>query len=492
MEIDPDTVVKCGHMLCRRAVRAQYLDDQPTKYQYARQIDEWHQYCVKLTYTHLEIYSTPALIWPRQRLEYCLNLKQITRFGLLSPLDYTFFVRYPITESRHMAAMFSFRALSVTLCREWYMMLYRLLPENAKPVCSPWCEVHISMLDMQVRLPLWSSQNSDIRYDITLQSVQEAVLDVLEKDERWSKELASKLGERKDLAMCWTRGNRTEWVYWRNSAQHAHKRIDLVVSPQHIEQTHRLELRHVEHTPRDIILTDGATLCEPPPVEGYLTRRTTFFGKQLSSTKLKRRRQTTHRPSQAYYTDCTPEKAYLSLYDSHDQLDKDELSRRMTLMTEASRIIDLTEMSYVRRSFEEEEEMHAQETEISADSACSSMADSTTPVMGYSVRTRGKPLLEMVMNNGIVLKFESETPETCDAWVRSLTDLSLYWRAQHEAERDIQANQDSADILSNQYQQTVKGVDEAVKDLYKKPEVDTRIWSICWYTRCRDVVVMYD
>lgn len=152
-------------------------------------------------------------------------------------MDYTFFVCYQTPGGT--VDTFSFRALSITVCREWYMALYRVLPDQVKPVCSPWCEVHIPLLELRVKLPLWN-EDGEIRYDITLQSVHNAVISVLQQDEHWKKLIDSGFKNNHQLGMCWSRGNRTEWVYWNQSLTDAQERIDLVISPQHIEQVWKI------------------------------------------------------------------------------------------------------------------------------------------------------------------------------------------------------------------------------------------------------------
>lgn len=176
--------------------------------------------------------------WPRRRLEHCIDFKTAKQLhlALVSPLDYTFSLRFA---SRKMSEFvtFTFQAPTMTLCQEWYLALYRFIPATARRSCPLWCEVHIPLMDTSVRLPLTVGSSSDdsIRYDITLESIREAVLNVLEHDETWSKLVTTQL-DRTDLSMCWTRQNRIEWVHWTTSVESPRRRIDLVVSPQHIEQ----------------------------------------------------------------------------------------------------------------------------------------------------------------------------------------------------------------------------------------------------------------
>ncbi|KAI7877905.1 hypothetical protein K492DRAFT_10694 [Lichtheimia hyalospora FSU 10163] len=250
------SIVKCDILLCKRNLRSQKAD-HPTQYEASRMVEEWRQMQVELSHQSITLYSFPPLIWPDRWLEHDLKVSRITRFGLLSPLDYTLFVCHQTPGGT--IDTFYFRALSITVCHEWYMALYRVLPDQVKPICSPWCEVHIPLLELRVKLPLWN-EDGEIRYDITLESVYNAVISLLQQDEHWKKLTDSSFKNNHQLGMCWSRGTRTEWVYWNRSLTNTQERIDLVISPQHIEQTHRLELRHMDHAPSNIWLEDDSKL----------------------------------------------------------------------------------------------------------------------------------------------------------------------------------------------------------------------------------------
>ncbi|KAI9248810.1 hypothetical protein BDA99DRAFT_445908 [Phascolomyces articulosus] len=280
-------VLKHDVLLCKKIIGVHGVDNQPTRYKASResknQKEEWKQLQAELTSTTLSLYSSSPLIWPCRRLEHQVKLREdhnqcnlhhyntfrhhtkYLRLYLHSPLDYTFCIRYPYKQSREECITLTFRARSMTLSQEWYLALYKILPEQCKPVCSPWCEVNIPMMDLQVRLPLVKMEGGNnnnnnpmdlLRYDISLESVKHAVLAVLEKSQVTNSSTNWSVLDKEDLAMCWTRGNRTEWTYWTHSLLDQSRNINHVISPQHIEQTHRLELRQIEHTPNHIVFAD--------------------------------------------------------------------------------------------------------------------------------------------------------------------------------------------------------------------------------------------
>ncbi|KAI7854563.1 hypothetical protein BDC45DRAFT_129511 [Circinella umbellata] len=293
-------VLKKDTLLCKKSFGLHGMNNQPTQYNASKegknQKEEWRQLQVELTSKTLSLYSSPPLIWPCRRLEHQVTLREHShglnphhfntfrqytknlRLYLHSPLDYTFCIQYPYKQSGNTYITLTFRARSVTLSQEWYLALYKILPDQCKPVCSPWCEVNIPMMDIQVRLPLVkildtnSHNKHDLRYDITLDSVKHAVLGILDKKEGAivsgdkSTNTSSNIDtmiknfKEEDLAMCWTRNNRTEWVYWKNSLLDNSRAINTVISPQHIEQTHRLELRRIEHTPNYVVFSDQKSM----------------------------------------------------------------------------------------------------------------------------------------------------------------------------------------------------------------------------------------
>jgi hypothetical protein len=79
----------------------------------------------------------------------------------------------------------------------------------------------------------------------------------------------------------------------------------------------------------------------------------------------------------------------------HDAARHVEYQRRMSLMIAASGIIDLTEVSFVRRSFAD-----TVDDQSSMDSHIPIMTEPLRPT-----RSNQKPHLEIIMENGLQLKF---------------------------------------------------------------------------------------
>ncbi|KAG0049046.1 hypothetical protein BGZ83_006122 [Gryganskiella cystojenkinii] len=108
-------------------------------------------------------------------------------------------------------------------------------------------------------------------------------------------------GEYGDVALCWKRYDRIEWIYWdervASETDNVHLKKDhigfadgsswsghmdtTVVGPQVLDKTHVLELRPITHYPTKAREPSGETLYEPDPIEGYLVRVSTFSGNPI-------------------------------------------------------------------------------------------------------------------------------------------------------------------------------------------------------------------
>ncbi|KAF9170716.1 hypothetical protein BGX20_008612 [Mortierella sp. AD010] len=108
-----------------------------------------------------------------------------------------------------------------------------------------------------------------------------------------------------DVALCWKRYDRIEWIYWSErifaETENVHLRKDhigfadgsdwaggmdeTVVGPQVLDKTHKLELRPITHYPTKVSIIGNndnvETLHEPDPIEGYIVRISTFSGNPL-------------------------------------------------------------------------------------------------------------------------------------------------------------------------------------------------------------------
>lgn len=470
------------------------------------------------------------------------NQKHLELF-LLSSLDYTFCLRYLSNSNKTpMVVTMTFKARSFLKCQEWYMKLYDMLPDECKHPCPKWCEVYIPMLDLSVNLPLTHIKHSN---DITMEDVREAVITVLEEEDGDIDSMKDKMEKLTfdELGLCWATEDRAEWIYWTTSSSDELHRIDWVICPQSIEKTHRLELRPIQHTPNDIILQENFSLKEPPPVEGFLTSVTDFLGRTAAIFTGK----TNYYSSFDQFLFYTPpikvsapnivsfidenllprnirNRPYISgispyTQSSTKETEIEEIQRRMQLMAEAKGVIDLTEVSYVRRAFandvneEDDRHNHSQISSGKKSSRSPMIQPEERQSLFQQKSKRNQPCLELIMENGLQIKFQAGfilcekakintfslqaySSDTCDLWVNYLAQIIVYWKARKEAEKDVHthdkfSNNNSSTVSENTLIKDKTQIDTQDGCAHRKQEIiaDTRIWSYCLYEQCRDVVV---
>ncbi|KAF9286095.1 hypothetical protein BGZ68_003256 [Mortierella alpina] len=193
-------------------------------------------------------------------------------------------------------------------------------------------------------------------------------------------------GEFGDVALCWKRYDRIEWIYWTDRVQSetddAHLRRDhigfadgsdwsgrmdeTVVGPQVLDKTHVLELRPITHYPTKVRESTGHNLHEPDPIEGYLVRVSTFTGNPLR--RFRRLYLTSHDhmliytiPSQAHSPTMTHAGAidptalmfcispHRSANPDHKDMAQSRSIRRLKAQVRAARgFIDMTKIESVR------------------------------------------------------------------------------------------------------------------------------------------------
>ncbi|CAO3627157.1 unnamed protein product [Mucor fragilis] len=536
--------IKREPILCMRSATG-YLSNEPTRYKAAKEArydlltEKWRQVELVLTCSYLTTYSSSTLFWPKQRLEHRIHLegsrkpKRLELF-LLSALDYSFCLRF-LSYSGHtpMMVTMTFKARSFLKCQEWYMQLYNMLPAENKHPMPESCQVYIPTLDLSVNLPVNKKNRA-----VTMEDIKEAVITVLEDEGDLVQRLVrtdqiDRNLSVNDLGLCWTTIDRAEWVYWTHAASDPKKRIDHAICPQNIEQTHRLELRLIEHTPHDIILRENMVLKEPPPVEGFLLRPYNFNGTTNAFNRKKMKMSyfasfdqylfyipasRVSSPNLACFIDdhllpknirAQPYVSAVSPYTSTctQDIEVGEVMRRMQLMTESKGVIDLTEVSYVRRTFADDtmdgEEGISSQLSLSKRSSRSpilpkhaSRPRHEPPAQKQSFfsnkQSRRKPCLEMIMENGQQIRFEVYSSETCDLWVNYLAQIIVYWKARKEAEKDAHSHDNflTQPAIESENALIKTGTNTEDGCVHRKEErlADTRIWSYCLYEQCRDVV----
>ncbi|KAI8359626.1 Pleckstrin homology domain-containing protein [Mortierella sp. GBAus27b] len=141
--------------------------------------------------------------------------------------------------------------------------------------------------------------------EVTPKLLRSHVLHLLKDVSDWTEVVKTWLDptQHGDVALCWKRYDRIEWIYWNDrvlaETDSIHLRKDhigfadgsewsgrmdeTVVGPQVLDKTHRLELRPITHYPTKARQPGphGVELQEPDPIEGYLVRVSTFSGNPI-------------------------------------------------------------------------------------------------------------------------------------------------------------------------------------------------------------------
>ncbi|KAI7868167.1 hypothetical protein BDF14DRAFT_1725154, partial [Spinellus fusiger] len=236
----------------------------PTRYKASREArlgmlkGQWKQLEATLTKDTLTLSSNSMLFWPKRRTEHTISLHtSYLRLFLMSPLDSTFCLCYAsAADACHVT--FVFQARTPSLSQEWYRSLYALLPKHAKLPLPLSCEVYVPAVDLRVHLPLQTATPLPSSSFVTAQEIKQAVLSVLQQDEIWAS-ITHETLVASELGLCWTHKDRAEWIYWKNTVE-GQQRSDSFIGPHSIEQTHQLELRHIEHTPQQVRLQGNSVL----------------------------------------------------------------------------------------------------------------------------------------------------------------------------------------------------------------------------------------
>lgn len=161
------------------------------------------------------------------------NKDSSVKVSLLSPLDYTIKIEYADAASQKVTT-FVIKAKSLCLCVEWYMALYRVLPEADKKPIKPWTEVFVPDLDVKIRIPLQAEGILTNELNVTAHSVEKAAIYLLQSDEVWSTML-KKFGGKNQWHLCWTIHDRIEWIPLQYTVGHSIQ-SDFIIGPQSIEQ----------------------------------------------------------------------------------------------------------------------------------------------------------------------------------------------------------------------------------------------------------------
>lgn len=372
--------------------------------------------------------------------------------------------------------------------------------------------------------PLEILSNSIANEETIAQSIIERSLHMLEKDKDL-KDVIDKWSADQTMGLAWKRYDRLEWVYGVNERK--------MFGTLAMLQSHDLELRPKEHYPTTAATKKGKALTEPLPVEGFLIRLTSQRGKHQSlgrlyrhklyyathdqfliftkpgnavppklskSTQLQRRESSLSRaPASAPIKNMIQEVNPFPVSDggiawldnpgprgveAHDLNAFEEAKRKVDLLDNCDGFIDLTTIIKVRKLHRE---TLSESIEIEDDASGDDSSDEENET--GSATLDSKKCFEVVLANGLIIRFQAYDQVTKNEWKKRLRALAKYWRNRHRA--DIR-------LLTDVREQNLKelGVDEegeawagqfARKWELSQTYASPYLFNICGISCCRAI-----
>lgn len=114
------------------------------------------------------------------------------------------------------------------------MAIYRVLPESDKKPITPWTEIFVPDLNIQIRIPLQDEGVVTNEVNVTAQTVEKAAIHLLHNDQTWSELLANISGSQL-FGLCWTIQDRIEWIPLAPKRGPV-SQSNFIIGPQSIEQ----------------------------------------------------------------------------------------------------------------------------------------------------------------------------------------------------------------------------------------------------------------
>ncbi|CAO3667957.1 unnamed protein product [Umbelopsis ramanniana] len=544
---DEELVMKRDTILCTTSVTA--YNKEPMMYKasvasrYHRMKGKWREYDLVLTNKRLEL-TTNKIGSQGNRILHCVPFRENNKessisLSLLSPLDYTIKLEHTDSANRNVTT-FVFKARTQSQCTEWYMALYRVLPESEKKPITPWTEIFVPDLNIQIRIPLQDEGVVSNEVNVTAQTVEKAAIHLLHNDQTWSELLANISGSQQ-FGLCWTIQDRIEWIPL--APKHGPvSQSNFIIGPQSIEQTHTLELRAVEHAPDYVTLRNGETITEPPAVSGFLQRENNYRGKKYSQKGLNSRRVyvctqqhllfflpfykidaidqveqsptsmkgsfsakslTSFQQSSAsnlnrrFMEPMTfSSTAHITDQSAHHRALRRKVARNAAIIHNATHLINLLEVVDVRPMMSPGGAGSSSYTNIAR--FFSNQSAGGVPTSNYANEAN---CFELEMQNGVVARLQAATPDAMEDWVQSLYQLIQYWKARKQADLAThvavkQANHRLVPLHDvyhehgeQPYQETLALFMDEVEEVEESRTVaNSQIWNICTVNGCQSIV----
>lgn len=331
------------------------------------------------------------------------------------------------------------------------------------------------------------------------------------------------------IGLAWKRYDRLEWVHGVNQ----HKMYGTMA----LQRTHELELRPKQHYPVVVKMTNGESMTEPAPVEGFLIRLTSQKGNDQKFGKLfyKRLYFTTHnnclmflRPAKAQ----PPPPPKMPMKDNskipsasqiaekipliyavnpfpmldgtvawlagtandvadrkkHDQDAHDEAERNAQSLLDCDGFINLcnvVEVRNVTRGATPADDVVDQGPEVDFDAD----VEDTHHDDGSTKEFDDDRTFELLMRNGLVVRLQAYSKATKKEWIKRLRALAKYWTQRTSQDMTLfkAVRQQNLDTLNIDMQAEAWVGQFAHKWEVTKSFASSELYNLCGISNCRAI-----
>ena len=407
-----------------------------------------------------------------------------THINLYSSLDKTVVVWHPYRKGTRILIM---RPTSTAHSVEWYTFLRDAMGWHRPQML----QVNVPDLGVSLRLDkpfdslkeaVADAADEDMAVARTIEAEQGVArrivsqcLEMLKKDPEWI-DVLQMWEESAKMGLAWKRYDRLEWVHGITEQK--------MYGSMAMQKTHELELRPKEHYHTTARGKKGVLHEEPPPVEGFLIRLTSQKGvtKRLGKTFYKRLYYYTqnqflmfnqpgkatppHPPRLATITgsniptsdeilEKTPNTFEIEPFKLHNgaiswlhgspeslkQHDREaiEEARRNVANVESSEgYIDLCRIRKVRKMQwgsepGDEHRVNGTDSDVEFHHEVSDTSDED----GSTRRVDDDRVLELVHDNGLVIRLQAHSKEARNEWIKRLRKLVKYWKLRIASDTEI-------------------------------------------------------
>ncbi|KAL3466216.1 Pleckstrin homology domain-containing protein [Aspergillus heterothallicus] len=547
-KIEEGEAIKAERMLVR--VEETIQDDLPENYsEYdslrmeTRVQDSWREFLVVCRSTAdkdapftLQMYKTrviPKIQEPTRKVapyhEIALGRKA-ARTSLFSSLDKTIAIW---NRSKRGTSIYILRPKSTAHAVEWYTFLSHISGRHrASSLAINVPDLAVSLIFNNPFKPLEGARsqqndrsganpNSDMADQTACLSIIQGCMKMLENRPEWS-EVLKQWSKFENMGLAWKRYDRLEWVYGSNEEE--------MYGSLAMQGTHELELRPKQHY--DTSVGIGADKQEEPmPVEGFLIRLTSQKGVHQRVNRMFSKRlyffsqdhylffcQPSHAlppapprmcdqgsdiPSAQEILDATPLSYEIDPYPvengdiswlsngnadhlkRHDEDAYAQLHRNVHNLSKAEGFINLCRVQQVRYIQEDS----PPSVRGGWDGGTNNQGTDTAGYSNSTEQSDEDAGFEMLLNNGLVVRFQAYNHTTRDQWMNRLGALVKYWNARTAA--------DAVELKdTRQRNLNLLGIDEELESLMgqfakkwevRKTEASPLLHNMCSLLGCRPI-----